>query len=217
MTAIQIDLWRWPLTAPDPRNLSRSEMDRADRFVFARDRDRFIAGRAKLREILGGYLNKSPSQLDFLYGAHGKPQLAGLDFNLSHTGDLAVLAVAQDVTLGIDIEAIKPIDMAVARSHFAPSEIEALRQLPSAEKRAAFYRCWTRKEAYLKARGTGLMTDLNSFSVTLDATSARLVSCATGTAAAWTLIDLSLPDGIAGAFAVQAYGQGIIIVNRRLD
>ncbi|WP_179379308.1 4'-phosphopantetheinyl transferase family protein [Jannaschia marina] len=215
MSALAVDLWDWPLCAPDPGPLSPEEHVRASRFVFARDRDRYIAGRGRLRRILAGYLGLHPTEVAFRYGPHGKPQVEGLTFNLSHTGDLAMLAVlpGADLALGVDIEAVRPIEMGVARTHFAPSEYAALRALPKGRAVRAFHRCWTRKEAWLKAVGTGLMTDLASFTVTLDA-APRLLSCAGDVPGAWTLLDLAPGEGVAGALAVRAEGRRVRVTRR---
>ncbi|WP_386679032.1 4'-phosphopantetheinyl transferase family protein [Loktanella sp. R86503] len=208
---VWIDIWVWDLVNPDPAVLSRDETARAARFVFNRDRDRYIAGRSRLRRILSSYLNQNPRDVTFCYGDHGRPDVHGLQFNLSHTGDLACLAVSRSAhQLGLDIEAVRPIDLAVARAHFAPEEMAALVSLPDNDRVAAFYRCWTRKEAYLKARGTGLSTDLASFTVTITPQNdPELTFCESGDAAAWILLDLNVAPGIAGALAVRSGGEDV--------
>ncbi|WP_313135546.1 4'-phosphopantetheinyl transferase family protein [Paracoccus jeotgali] len=209
---LSLDLWQWRLDGRDACDLSADEQARAARFVFDRDRARYIAGRAALRRILGRYLGRAPRDIRFRYGAFGRPLVAGLSFNLSHTGDLAALVVAPvaDLPLGIDIETVRPIEMAVAEAHFAAPEMATLRALPDAGQQAAFYRCWTRKEAYLKAIGTGLSTDLSSFCVTLaPGDPPRLLSCAGDEPGRWTLLDLATPEGIAGALAIRNCGRPI--------
>ncbi|WP_226781557.1 4'-phosphopantetheinyl transferase family protein [Oceaniglobus trochenteri] len=209
MTAT-VDLWRWRLDDPDPRSLSPDERARAARFVHDRDRDRFVAGRARLRAILAGYLGCAPGDIAFGYGAHGRPRVAGVHFNLSHTGDLAQLAVSRDLVPGVDIETVAPIDMAVARAHFSANEVQALCALPEGARLAAFYRCWTRKEAFLKALGTGLSTDLHSFAVTLaPGEPPAVLSCAGGDAGAWRLFDLAPAPGVAGALALRCGGRDV--------
>ena len=209
MTQI-IDLWSFELDDPDPRSLSLDERARAARFVFDRDRDRYIAGRARLRAILGQYLGQSPANILFQYGAHGRPAVDGMSFNLSHTGSQALLAVTDHLTLGVDIETIAPIEMAVARAHFAADELRVLLALPETARMAAFYRCWTRKEAYLKAVGTGLATDLSSFVVTLGPNDEpRLLNCGPGDADAWRLFDVPPTTGVAGALAVRGGAQDV--------
>lgn len=201
----RIDLWKWRLQHPDAGDLSRDEHARAEQFVFDRDRDRYIAGRARLRKILGQYLGRPPDSIVFSYGPFGRPSVEGVEFNLSHTGDLAVLAVGFELPIGVDIEEETPIDMKVAEMHFAASEFRALQALPQTMQMAAYYRCWTRKEAYLKAMGTGLSTILSSFVVTLRPDEpAKVLSCDSGKADQWHLIDFDPGDGIAGALAVCA-------------
>jgi 4'-phosphopantetheinyl transferase len=150
--------------------LSFEERARADRFHFDRDRNRFVQARGALRTLLGAYLNVRPADVVLEYGAHGKPMLgpgypSPLKFNVSHSGDRALIAIGHDVEVGIDIEAIRPMkgtDEMAAR-FFSPQETAELRRLPP----ASFFTCWTRKEAYLKARGDGLRHKLGGFSVSI--------------------------------------------------
>lgn len=195
--------------------LSAEEVARAARFVFCRDRDRYIAGRARLRAILSHYTGVPPAAIMFRYGPNGRPEIEGPRFNLSHTGDLALLAVGDVVPLGVDIEALRPIALDLARRYFAPGEVRALMALPVEHQQAAFFRFWTRKEAYLKALGTGLATDLSSFTVTLHPDQpARLTTCASGAVAHWSLHDIPLPPGVAGAVALRARQQPVSLVWR---
>lgn len=157
--------------------LSPDEKARAGRFRFEKHRNRYIAGRGVLRKLLGAYAGKAPGELEFAYGEHGKPALSGesastsggISFNLAHSADLAVYAIARERTLGIDVERIKPESAGeeIARRYFSPHEVEDLLRLRLEERTEAFFRCWTRKEAYLKALGTGLQTPLDTFSVSL--------------------------------------------------
>jgi 4'-phosphopantetheinyl transferase len=157
--------------------LSPDEKARAGRFRFEKDRNRYIVGRGMLRRLLGAYAGKAPGELEFTYGEHGKPALAGenesasggINFNLAHSADLVVYAIARKRTLGIDVERIKPESAGegIARRYFSRQEVEELLTLRVEERAEAFFRCWTRKEAYLKALGTGLQTPLDSFSVSL--------------------------------------------------
>ncbi len=155
--------------------LSPDELARANRFHFAKDRSRFIVARGLLREFLSRYLGHAPAGLEFSYGPYGKPALAGinassgLSFNLAHSGDLAVYAFSAGRNLGIDVELIKPESAGedIAARYFSAREVNDLRSLPSEARVAAFFACWTRKEAYLKATGKGLQTPLDSFSVSL--------------------------------------------------
>ncbi len=155
--------------------LSDDERERARRFRFPRDRNRFIVGRSALRTLLAGYTGQAPSAIRFSYSYYGKPELAGsrdgLAFNVAHSGDLAVFAFGRFESVGIDVEqmtAIPELDM-LARRFFAPNESAELMSLPEPDRLPAFYRCWTRKEAYLKALGHGLAKPLDGFEVSFAA------------------------------------------------
>ena len=155
--------------------LSQDEKHRASRFIFPRDRDHFVAARGILRELLGKYAGCSPALLEFRYGQHGKPALreengkSPAHFNLSHSGGLAVYAFARDRELGIDLEPIRSefAGESIAERHFSPRELEDWNRLAPGLRAKAFFLCWTRKEAYVKARGEGLQIPLDSFCVTL--------------------------------------------------
>jgi 4'-phosphopantetheinyl transferase len=155
--------------------LQPDEKVRAQRFRFSRDRDHFIACRGILRELLGGYQLVSPVAIEFSYAAYGKPAYRSRDsglpirFNLSHSRDLAVLAFSRNCEIGIDLEAIQTEfgREEIAAHYFSAVELAELRALPEAVKPQGFFLCWTRKEAYLKARGLGLQVPLDSFSVSL--------------------------------------------------
>jgi 4'-phosphopantetheinyl transferase len=174
-----VDVWSASLEPP-PRleahlsgYLSPDEKERAERFVFPRDRDRFVAGRAFLRLLLAQYLGVEPQALRFRYGPNGKPALADersdLHFNLAHSGPLAMCALARGSELGVDLERLRPLPDAegVVRSAFSPREAARFRSLPETARLRAFYEGWTRKEAFLKALGHGLARPLDSFDVTL--------------------------------------------------
>src|SRR5262249_23128168 len=144
--------------------LSPEERERADRFHFARDRDRFVIAHAVLRQILALYLQSQPELIQFVQQKHGKPELApesnplGLTFNLSHSGEVALVAVAAHMQLGVDVELMRS-DFGgeeIAERFFSRPEVEKLRLLAAHQRTRAFFQCWTRKEAYLKARGEGL-------------------------------------------------------------
>jgi 4'-phosphopantetheinyl transferase len=176
----EVHLWRASLTEPESRLaalknlLTDDERSRGERFVFADDRNRFICARGILRLILGRYLGRDPSEIRFLYGSHGKPAVAGqnpsrLSFNLSHSRELALYALAQGREVGVDVEYMKEdrATDAIAERFFSPQEVVALRSLPAAERRRAFFNCWTRKEAYIKGRGQGLSLSLQQFDVSV--------------------------------------------------
>lgn len=175
----EVYVWRIAMVQSEPvrryyRNFfSLDEIERADRFHFDKDRNRFTIARGALRELLGGYLKIAPNQLSFVYGVQGKPALAepynssGLHFNLSHSGDIALLAVTRNREIGVDVEQIRA-DFAsedIAARFFAPEECAKLKTLPLHQRPDAFFSCWTRKEAYIKARGKGLSIPLDSFEV----------------------------------------------------
>lgn len=156
--------------------LSEDEKSRADRFIFARDRNRFVAARGILRELLGTYLRTPPARLEFTYGQYGKPSLrktnptgAHLQFSLSHSHGVAVYAIAHERNVGIDVELIRAefASDGIAERYFSARELEELRALPPEERSRGFFRCWTRKEAYIKARGKGLQILLDSSDVTI--------------------------------------------------
>lgn len=156
-------------------NLAADEQARAERFYFERDREHFIVARGVLRAILGGYLNRAPESLSFCYSSHGKPALVGepdgeaIRFSVSHSHGVALYAVTRGREVGIDLEHIR-FDVAVAEiaeRFFSSREVATLRSLPTEAQRQAFFRCWTRKEAYIKARGEGLSLPLDEFDVSL--------------------------------------------------
>jgi 4'-phosphopantetheinyl transferase len=172
--------------------LSDDERGRASRFVFARDRDRFVYARGALRIILGKYLRRMPCSIEFGYEAAGKPRLRDtsatppIRFNISYSEDLAAVAFSWDRELGIDIEALGTLhDSGIADRFFSDKEREELRSLPADAQREGFYLAWTRKEAYVKAIGTGLNTPLDSFDVSL--TPEGPESLATKDGRTWTL------------------------------
>src|SRR5271155_2883728 len=161
MAVVAVDLWTVGLR-PDPaaqtgleKLLSPAELERSNRFYFNKDRQAFVAAHGALRTILATYLGCGAADIDFTKGANGKPAVAGIQFNLSHSADLGVVAVTQGREVGVDVELVDPqrANMDVARRFFSPSEVAVLQALPTAQQTAAFFNCWTRKEAYLKAIG----------------------------------------------------------------
>lgn len=151
--------------------LSHDELDRADRFMSAVHRARFTAARATLRRLISMYVQTPPHELSFNYGEHKKPSLAHpnsyeLEFNLSHSEDIALYAFTKSHPLGIDIEKIRAsFDPALAKRFFSSLEYDSLLHLPEREQNDSFYRIWSRKEALIKAVGKGLSIPLASFSV----------------------------------------------------
>ena len=153
--------------------LSQDECERAHRFRFARDQHHFIIRRALLRSLLGKYLQLQPPELVFHYSSHHKPSLAtpssDIRFNLSHSGERAVFAFIRGRELGVDIEQIRHDfeTQSVAQRFFSLAEREALCRIPPESRHEAFFHCWARKEAFVKAKGCGLFLPLDRFDVSL--------------------------------------------------
>ena len=156
--------------------LSREECLRAEGMKMAGHRSRYVASRGVLRRLLGAYLDRPSESLKFDYLERGKPILPdqsgpdGLRFNLSHSRELTLVAVAVGQVIGVDVEYVRKLDRQdrIVERFFSPEEIEAIKGFSEPERRVAFFSCWTRKEAYLKAIGAGLGLPLNSFSVSAD-------------------------------------------------
>ncbi len=187
--------------------LSAEEQARADRFHFPRDRRRFVLARAFLRTLLGDYTGEAPVRVPLHLSSSGKPFLADrsdLHFNLSHCEDRGVVAIARRA-IGVDLERMRavPEALSIAGNLFAPSETQALLAFPAELRSEAFLRCWTRKEAYVKARGVGLSIPLTSFEVTLDDGPPRLVFLEEPADGKWNLHDVGAGPGWTGAIAVQ--------------
>ncbi len=179
LAADSVHVWRIDLDVDaDVRRrlaapLSLDERARATRFRTETLTRRYQAAHGALRAILAGYLGKAPDTLTFAASAQGKPHLAddpALDFNLSHSGPIALLAVARARPVGVDVEQVRALPEAglIAERFFAPAEVEAWSRFNSAAQTRAFFACWTRKEAYLKALGSGLARPLDSFVVSVD-------------------------------------------------
>jgi 4'-phosphopantetheinyl transferase len=173
-----IDVWIWSnpghtMHARELDNtLSPEEEARAERFVYRRDAERFRSRRVRVRQILAEYLSVEPRAISFLTGSHGKPFLhpahnSDLQFNLSHSEDMAVFAVAHGLELGVDVEWIRPIEEQIAERFFSTAEKAALSKLPPEWAVRGFFECWTGKEAFVKARGAGLSIPLDSFDVSV--------------------------------------------------
>jgi 4'-phosphopantetheinyl transferase len=193
--------------------MSHDERVRAERFRFERDRRRFRATRQTLRWILGSYCGCSPESIRFGYGRAGKPHLVGseLGFNLSHSGGRALLAVVSRGAVGIDLEEVRPIGdpLGIAEHYFSPIELAELKRISLRSPsllRHAFFQCWTRKEAYLKASGAGLSEEaLRAFAVSChpDETPRLLTDDSRlGARSGWFLTDVMPRQGFAGAMVV---------------
>jgi 4'-phosphopantetheinyl transferase len=193
--------------------LSADERERSARFVFERDRNRFVASRAILRLIIARYRGMKPGEIVLVYDSYGKPSMSpdqnlnGLSFNLAHSGDRAVYALARNVQVGIDIEQQRndlPV-LELAKRFFSPRERRALCSLPEDERREAFFRCWTRKEAYLKALGQGLSVPLERFTVSVRPAESPILleALPSDDPTTWTILDLPAETGFMAALAVQ--------------
>lgn len=206
----------WAIDLDDPRaldadgveSLSPEERERGQRFRFDRTRDRWLAGRIALRRILARELRVLPRDVEYRTAERGKPSLAGrhagaLEFNLSHSGGCALVGISRGAPLGVDVEQVSPIDdiHAVAESHFATEERDRLFALEGDAQVEGFYRYWTRKEAYIKAIGTGLGHALDRFAVSHDVDDCRFLHLDGDDAAAraWTLAHLVPTDAFDGA------------------
>lgn len=203
------------------RILTEDERRRADGFCFEEDRERFIAARGILRILLGRYLNLEPGRLNFCYGSHGKPALAEksgedtLSFNVSHSHRLALFALARGREVGVDVEYVRSdLELAeIAARFFSPQEAATLRSLPAEMRMEAFFACWTRKEAYIKARSEGLSLALDGFSVSLvPGEPAMLLNTREdpSEAARWTLRELKPGPGYAAALAAKGHGWRLV-------
>lgn len=215
----EVHIWRFRLDCTDEHLarfesfLSDDERRRADRFRIGDLRRRFVAGRLSLKAVLGSYLGCLWDTVEFSYGPHGKPRLAeafasgGLEFNLAHSHELALVALTKGRAVGVDVEAVRPMRDAerIIQRFFSPRERAEFLSLPEAGRLAAFFRGWTRKEAFLKATGTGLATELDAFDVTLgpDAPATLLrVGDDPSEPARWSLHDLDAGPEFAAALAV---------------
>jgi 4'-phosphopantetheinyl transferase len=218
--ADEVHVWKIALEQPvEVRRklaltLSAAEMERAGRFYFERHRHHFVVARGFMRAILAGYLDIAPAAVCFTLGAHGKPALAGhgrdLRFNLSHTGELALLAVTLGRDVGVDIEQVRSLDDAatIAARFFSAAENRAWLAVPDAQKPVAFFNAWTRKEAFIKALGDGLSYPLDRFDVSLaPGEPARLLRVAGDPEATrrWRIEALEPAAGYAAAVAVAGH------------
>ena len=221
MTTADIQLWSIDINPARHRSeelrslLSDDELERADNFRFNKHRDRWIASRAMLRIILSSIIDRSPESVIFDYDEYAKPCLghsdseAQVNFNLTHSNDLALLAVTSSGPVGIDVEQVKSLPSidAVVERFFSAAERLTFSTLSADEERLkAFYACWTRKEAYLKALGCGISKPTNTFDVTLLENSEPEIVAIDGDKKAaddWLLFDLQVVPGYVGALAIQ--------------
>lgn len=194
--------------------LSTEEENRAEQFSTGNFRNRYVAGRGILRNILGRYLGESPDRIRFRYGEFGKPELVdweNLSFNLSHTHDRALYAITAGRRIGVDIECLdRPAHsdrLGLAKRFFSQREYYELCQTPGEERDQAFLRCWTRKEAFVKAIGQGLTCPLDQFDVTLiknEPAAVRATRWDASEAARWSMVHVAPASDAVGAVVVEA-------------
>jgi len=211
-----VQVWTQVLRVPSPIEqscydiLSAEERERAARNRAGRPRNDFVVTRGRLRSLAARYLGTAPQNLSFRYSKHGKPSLDGpfhLRFNVSHTEDLALLAFVRTREIGVDVEKITAATEArkLAERFFSVRERGVLENLSGEELHTAFFRCWTRKEAYVKARGEGLSLPLHQFDVSVTAGESHALLATRpdpSEAGRWILRDLPVIPGYAAAVAV---------------
>jgi 4'-phosphopantetheinyl transferase len=224
----RIDVWTLRLDEPataagsGPSVLSPDEIARASRFHFEKDRIHFARCRSALRRLLAGYLAIPAAEVRFEYLASGKPQLAAaqnpraLQFNVSHSAGIALVAIASERRLGVDVEKIRAdVDTpSLAERFFSLRERAGLKALPDHLRLPGFFACWTRKEAFLKATGEGLSFPLADFSVTTDPGLDPVLEEIRGNSEAgqqWSLADLSIVDDYRASVAVEGAFPGLEI------
>ena len=211
-----VHIWQRRLSTDDPsldacfELLSPEEQEKAARYRVEHPRSDYILTRGTLRSLLSRYLGKDPREIHFRYASHGKPYVAGntnLQFNVSHCDGLALLAFVRDREIGVDVERVRPQDdvKKLAERFFSLNEREKLRSLSGDELHGAFFRCWTRKEAYIKATGDGLSLPLHQFDVSIEPDAAQALIATRPDAAEaerWTISNLRIIPGYAAAVAV---------------
>jgi 4'-phosphopantetheinyl transferase len=218
LAAAELHVWAVPLQG-DPERfaplLSDAERERVGRYRFADHQRRYQIGHGALRLILAGYLKVDPTEIAFRTGPRGKPYLVGdgLHFNLSHSGKLALIGVAAN-ELGVDVEKVRHLESLtpIAQRHFSDTEFRRLDELQGEARELAFYRCWTRKEAYIKALGEGLSLALDSFEVSLGE-EPQFLACHDGreNPSHWSMLDVSPGPEFVAAVAMR---QSAITVRR---
>ncbi len=234
LPARTIHVWAIPVDGRDEPGmhnacLSAAEQRRAQGFISARDRHRFIARRVALRQLLGRYLKLQPGAIRIDEGSGRKPaigrsgakheragDLPDIGFNCSHSDGLALFAFSRDMPVDIDLERVRPMPDAneVARRFFSLHETRALMKIPAQDRLAAFYRCWTAKEALVKALGHGLAMPLDAFTVSVaPGQAAQLLHLDTGDPGDWSLTRLRPSPGFSATLAVRAGGPVSIVTS----
>ena len=221
----EVQVWGIWLAASDAAlayyrsTLSSDECHRAERFSFAKLTRSYTLSRGGLRILLAHYLGCQPNEIQLISESKGKPALresSRIRFNTSHSGQMALYALTRGCDVGVDVEELRKMDdsEAIAVRYFSPAEVSELLSLKPEDRGAAFFRCWTRKEAYVKAIGDGLAIPLNRFQVTiLPGAPARFVQIASdlGSASDWTLHHLDVAPGYVGALAYQDSQRPIVV------
>jgi 4'-phosphopantetheinyl transferase len=217
LAAGEVHIWQVRLDIADGRwqplmaLLADDERAKAESFHFARHRRRHAVSRAALRTLLGQYLDRPPRKIEITYNAYGKPRLADdshrIKFNLSHTQEIMLAAFVLDSEVGIDIEFVtRNVDgMAIGQRWFSAREYHMLQAIPEHERIDAFFRVWSRKEAYIKARGEGISHPLHRFSVAMDKHAPRLIEHQDDAreTSRWRFIDIDVAEGYRAAVAVE--------------
>jgi 4'-phosphopantetheinyl transferase len=190
--------------------LDAGEQARADRFLRQEDRDSFTAAHGAVRLLLGQMLDRAPSGIEFIEGEFGKPRLAGagdIDFNMSHSGGIVLIALTWRQPIGVDVELVRPVPerAAIVRRNLHPGEAADLSRFDAGEAEGAFFRCWSRKEAVVKALGRGLSLDLDRYRVACAPGAAPALLALDGEDApnAWSIVDLTPGPGHVGAVAAR--------------
>lgn len=216
----QVHLWRASLDPPRviledlAHTLSEDEIAKADKFRFSKHRQRFIVARGILRQLLGQYLQISPSKIEFQYGDHGKPYLSksisssSLEFNVSHSQAYALYGFSLNHTIGVDLEYLRPMKDAaqIAQRFFSPQEFEFVNCLSGEQQQRVFFKLWTAKEAYLKATGTGLAGSLASIDIDFDQAEIPCLKSIQGNTAAivpWSMYPCIPALDYVGAIAIK--------------
>lgn len=217
-----IQVWALDLDAPaaqhDWNNLSEDETVRARRFVFPRDRDRYVRAHSAMRTLLATHIGVAAPEIHLTASQYGKPELAAehnpqqIQFNLSHSAGMGIFGIARGYRLGVDVEMIRPIGQDVAEHHFSQRELATLGDLASKDWLRGFFRCWTSKEALLKGEGLGLHVPLDAFDVEAHpGRPAALLECREQAlfAVGWKLSELTPAPNAVGALAVRAHTDDI--------
>lgn len=218
----EVHVWRLSLQQPAAlvadllQTLTPDERTRAERFRFEKHRRQFIVSRGLLRLLLGTYVGLHPAEIRFGYNRYGKPELADshardVQFNLSHSGEGTLVAITTERTVGVDLEQLAPKTnlTELAERFFAPREVEMLRAVPHSHRERAFYNCWTRKEAFIKACGEGFNRPLDQFVVSVhpeEPAGLLEVEGSAQEAARWCFRDLHPWDSYVGCVAVAGHG-----------